>query len=961
MPVDPTDQEHATPSDATAAALLETIRQLLAELRPHSANTLSVSLESSLERDLGFDSLGRVELFERVERTFRVRLPEPILMSAETPHEVLRAIQSAPAPAAPPLRSAPATRASSAESRQDESLTIPSQGRTLMEMLQWHVKNHPQRRHMTLYGDADAVEEITYAELYEGAARIATGLRQRDLQPRQTVALMLPTGRSFFNSFFGVLLAGGVPVPIYPPMRPSQIEDHMRRQAGILSNAQTVTMITVSEAQLLARLLQPQVKTLRHVVTAQELETQADPSDAAWPVLHEEDLAFLQYTSGSTGNPKGVMLTHANLMANLWAMMQVADVSSQDVFVSWLPLYHDMGLIGAWLGSLYYGFHLVLMSPLTFLARPERWFAAIHTHRGTISGGPNFAYELCLRRIDEPKIEGYDLSSWRIAFNGAEPISPDTMQHFTERFAPYGFRPEAMSPVYGLAEGTLGLAFSPFEKEPRIDRVQREAFTRTGRALPAADRDANVLRFVSCGHPLPGHQIRIVDATGYELPERQEGQLEFCGPSATSGYFRNPEDTRRLYHDAWVRSGDRAYIAEGEVFITGREKDLIIRAGRNIYPHELEEAVGAIEGIRKGCVAAFGSTDLVSGTERLVVLAETRETSDAVRAALRTQIDACTVDLLGAPPDDVILAPPQSVLKTSSGKIRRSATRERYERGDIGARPSAMWRQVLRLAVASLWPQVRRSCRAALDIAYGLYVWGVFSVLAAVIWVLLAVLPKRAWRQYITHKLTLWLLRLVRIPLSVRGLEHLPAQSPYVLVCNHASYMDAVVLVAALPPHLRYVAKRELANRWIPRLLFNWLGTEFVARFDAQQGRHDIARVLEAVKGGTAVVFFPEGTFGREPGLRPFRMGAFMVAAQAGVPVVPTAIRGTRSILRSGQWLPRHGTVRLSIGAPLQPQGTDWEAAIALRDASHADMLRNCGEPALHNPAEESVLTPPLP
>ena len=489
--------------------------------------------------------------------------------------------------------------------------------------------------------------------------------------------------------------------------------------------------------------------------------------------------------------------------------------------------------------------------------------------------------------------------------------------------------------------------------------MQREAFTRTARALPAEDQDADVLRFVSCGHPLLGHQIRIVDPAGYELPERQEGQLEFCGPSATSGYFRNPEDTRGLYHDTWIRSGDRAYIAEGEVFITGREKDLIIRAGRNIYPHELEEAVGAIEGIRKGCVAAFGSTDQVSGTERLVILAETRETSDAVRADLHTQIDACVVDLLGAPPDDVILTPPQSVLKTSSGKIRRSATRERYERGETGARASAMWRQLLRLGVASLWPQFRRSCQAALDIAYAVYVWVVFGVLAAGIWTLLAVLPKRTWRQYITHKLTRQVLHLVRIPLSVRGLEHLPTQSPYVLVCNHASYMDALVLFAALPPRLRYVAKRELARMWIPRLLFNRLGTEFVERFDAQQGLDDTARVLDTVKSGAAVVFFPEGTFGREPGLRPFHMGAFMIAAQAGVPVVPVSIRGTRSILRSGQWLPRRGAVRVNIEMPLPPQGTDWAAAIALRDASHADILRNCGEPALHNPAETSVFTTP--
>ncbi len=956
MAVKPMQEQAPPPAEATAAALLETIRHLLLEMRPQSARDLAVTLDSSLDRDLGFDSLGRVELLERVERAFDARLPEALLLSAETPRDLLRAILRADASGkdgtvrtgiAPVLDTTPAPR--------DVNL-VPIEARTLTEVLEWHVQTHPQRRHITLYGEADTVEEITYAALYEGAMAVAAGLRQRGLQPGQTVALMLPTGRTFFESFCGILLAGGIPVPIYPPARPSQIEDHMRRQVGILANAQAAMLITVPEAQALARLLRSQVETMRHVVTASELAI--TPPDDARPVLSEHDIAFLQYTSGSTGTPKGVILTHANLLANIRAMMQAAAVTPEDVFVSWLPLYHDMGLIGAWLGSLYQAFHLVLMSPLTFLARPERWISAIHTHRGTISGGPNFAYELCVRRITDPDLAGVDLSSWRIAFNGAEPVSAATMQRFIERFAPYSFRAEAMAPVYGLAEGSLGLAFPPFGRGPRIDRVQREAFTRTGRALPANDEHAEALTFVACGHPLPGHQIRIVDATGYEVPERQEGRLEFCGPSATSGYYRNPDETRQLFHGTWIDSGDLGYMAEGEVFITGRAKDLIIRAGRNIYPHELEEAVGNLPGIRKGCVAAFGSTEPAIGTERLVVLAETRETDAAALAQLRAQVDRLVVDVLGAPPDDVVLAPPQTVLKTSSGKIRRAASRERYERGEIGIRSRAVWRQVVRLAVAGMWPQLRRNWRAVQELAYGAYAWVVFGVFAVAVWLPVAVLPQPHWCRRIVQAGMRLALRLGNLPVHVQGLENLPQHQAYVLVSNHASYLDAITLIAALPTNHSYVAKRELADFFLIRVLLQHLGTEFVERYDTQHGLDDTARVLDAVKRGQAVVFFPEGTCGREPGLRPFRMGAFIVAAQTGVPVVPLALRGTRSILRTGQWLLRRGAIHVTIGTPLSPQSTDWTAAIALRDAARATILRHCGEPALEYPAERGPLTP---
>ena len=307
------------------------------------------------------------------------------------------------------------------------------------------------------------------------------------------------------------------------------------------------------------------------------------------------------------------------------------------MFLSWLPLYHDMGLIGAWLGSLYFAMPLVLMPPTAFLGRPSRWLTRLHEHRATISGAPNFAYEMCVSRVRDEQIAGIDLSSWRLAFNGAEPVSPNAVRRFTERFAKYGFRPQAMAPAYGLAEAGVCLTVPPLDRGPLFERVERDAYQRRGEALPAQPDDASALEFISSGQALPGYQLRIADDSGRELPDRREGRVEFRGPSATRGYMRNPEATARLFHGDWLDTGDLGYVVGGDLFITSRVKDLIKRAGRNIYPYEVEETVGNLPGVRKGCVAAFGSSDAVARTEKLVVVAETdRDRSGRAHRAART-------------------------------------------------------------------------------------------------------------------------------------------------------------------------------------------------------------------------------------------------------------------------------------------------------------------------------------
>ncbi|MEK7819584.1 MAG: AMP-binding protein, partial [Pseudomonadota bacterium] len=608
-----------------AGRLLETTRALLIEINPRRAG-VTVALDSLLDKDLGLESLGRIELIARIEQAFDVTLSEEAMTAAETPRDILRGVLAAEARArgwTPPEIS---------RLEVAETAAAPIQAGTLIEVLRWHADKNPERPHIRFYADEGDGEVVTYRDLARGAERIAAGLHERGIKPDETVALMLPTGKDYFVSFFGVLLAGAVPTALYPPLRPALVEDHLNRCAGIVANAQAAMLITTPEIEPFARRLKVQAPTLREVTNAADL-ARSNPARAS-PAREEapfvgvargpRETAFLQYTSGSTGNPKGVVLTHANLLANIRAMGDAVRASSADVFVSWLPLYHDMGLIGAWLGSLYYASPLVVMPPMSFVARPERWLRAIHRYRGTLSAAPNFAFDLCLRRIDAREIAALDLSSWRVAFNGAEPVSPDTIERFIERFAPAGFRREAMMSVYGLAENSVGLAFPPLGRGPVVDAIDRETLMRSGRAVPAQIGDPRAARLVACGQPIPGHQIRVVGRDDRELPERREGRIQFRGPSATSGYFRRPEETKSLFRGEWLETGDLGYLAQGDLYITGRTKDMIIRAGRNIYPVEIEEAVNAVAGVRAGAVAVFGVPDAATGTERLVGMAETR-------------------------------------------------------------------------------------------------------------------------------------------------------------------------------------------------------------------------------------------------------------------------------------------------------------------------------------------------
>ncbi len=914
--------------------ILQLVEQLVGELRPGSVAT-GITADDSLERQLGIGSLERVELLARIERGIGVRLADSVMAEADTPADLVRAVITSEPAVAETLPSVltPVGRA----------IPAPSAAETLPEVLHWRAQSSPDRTHIFLRDDDGTERAITYAWLWRRAVAVAKALQARGVGRRDTVTIMLRTEAAFFPAFFGTLLAGAVPVPIYPPFRADRIAEYARRQVGILSNAGARLMITFAEVERLAGLLRGQVPTLTAVTT---LDALAPPDNADVPLparppvwLSAGDPALIQYTSGSTGQPKGVLLTHANLLANIRAIRDGLDIGPDDVAVSWLPLYHDMGLIGAWLGALCFGVPIAILSPLAFLSRPARWLWAIHAHRATLSVAPNFAFDLCVNKITDAEIEGLDLSSLRVLLNGSEAVLPETLTRFAERFAGAGFRPDAIRPVYGLAECSVGLTLAPRRHAARVDRVSRE-FRETGRGVPSTDADA--LAFVSCGVPLTGHDIRIVDPTGATVAERIEGRVQFRGPSMMAGYYRNLAETLAITtDDGWIDSGDLGYQADLELFLTGRRKDVVIKSGRNISPHEAEAVVATVDGVRKGCIAVFGVADAALGTERLVVVAETREPDTSARERLRQRILEEVSAALGVPPDIVVLAAPGAVLKTSSGKVRRAATRDAYLAGTLGRGAGSLAHQWLTLAWHAVAARVRGAGTLLTRVVYTGYMVALVLISAPLLWTLVRMSTRTVLVRQLLSRFSRFVVAMSGCRLTVNGLDQLRDLGPAIFVANHASYVDVVVVLAALPVNLRFAAKGQLATYPMLGTAISKAGYITLEKAKLSEQMEGADEVSSALDAGDPMFVFPEGTFVRAPGLLPFRLGAFRAAAATGRPLVPVAISGTRRILPANALLLRPGRITLAITSPLRARGTGWDEIVRLRNEAQRIIARN--------------------
>lgn len=535
---------------------------------------------------------------------------------------------------------------------------------TLVHILRDRALENPHGTAYVFLADGEDDErEISYRRLYTAAAEVAGALRARH-EPGERALLLFPPGLDYITAFFGCLLAGVVAVPAYPP----QDTRSLGRLNAIVTDAGASIALTTKDLLPLTRsALDAPLRWIATDAPGPDAPRAGAPGPAGTdPVaVAPEDLAFLQYTSGSTRLPRGVMLTHANLIHNLRAIYQSFAGTARDVMVSWLPPYHDMGLIGAILEPLYGGFPGVLMSPLHFLQKPYRWLKAISVHRGTISPAPNFGYELCLRKIDDERRASLDLSSWRAAVNGAEPVRVETIERFTERFAPVGFDPAAFRPSYGLAEATLLVTADPVGESVR--RFPVEGVSR-----------------IACGTARGEQSVVVVDtATLAPAKSGQVGEVWVSGPSVSAGYWGRPTESTALFgatlpdgRGPYLRTGDLGALdGEGALAVTGRLKDLLVLRGRNVYPHDVEEAAERSHpALRPGCGAAF--TVPVDGEERLALVFEVADGADTEAVALaarRAVREECEADL-----HELVLIPPRTIPKTSSGKIQRRATREAY-------------------------------------------------------------------------------------------------------------------------------------------------------------------------------------------------------------------------------------------------------------------------------------------
>jgi len=520
-------------------------------------------------------------------------------------------------------------------------------------------------------GDAQ-VDRVEWRQLHDEARCMAAGLQARGVEPGSHVAVIGPTSRALVTSLQAIWLAGGAVVALPLPMRLGSIEEFVDQTLRRIERADATVVIIDPE---LAPFLDPPPERAV-VVRLDELWADGARQSAEQLLRPTEDpdrLAILQFTSGSTSDPKGVMLPHRCILANIDAIAEGIGITSEDRAVSWLPLYHDMGLIGLLMTPMLAGFELVLGAPTDFLSAPGSWLEWISEYRGTITAGPNFSYALAARALRRQS--GLDLSSWRLALNGAEPVDPAAVEAFCAAAAPHGFDPKAAFSVFGMAEATLAVTFPDLGVGLETDTVDRAALEH-GRYAAPTPGGADTRRLAVLGRPLRGFEISIRDPeTGDPLGEREVGELTIRGPSVTPGYYANPEATEAAFRDGWFRTGDLAYLLDGRLVVCGRLKDMIIVGGRNLFPEDIERAAGTVDGVRAGNVIAFGS-DRRRGRESIIVVAETR--SDEDTKPLREAVATTVLDAVGVPPVDIVLVRPGTLPKTSSGKLQRSLCRDRY-------------------------------------------------------------------------------------------------------------------------------------------------------------------------------------------------------------------------------------------------------------------------------------------
>ena len=552
----------------------------------------------------------------------------------------------------------------------------------------------PAHEHgITLLDGRGGAKSLSYPELWNAARCVAAGLQTRGLVAGDRLLILLPTSEEYVLTVFGALLLGVMPCTVAAPATRSKADEALRYLGYIYDKLDPALIVT--PAHLQASLQDYPAIVPERVVTADELRADAPLAVTDLPLITPEQPLHVQLTSGTTNKPKGVVLTHANVVQNVQAIAQAVDfVPSTDCGLSWLPFYHDMGFIQL-LMAVYYQSNIVLMSPTSFLRDPLSWLHNIARYRVTTTAAPTFAYSLCLRKFDPAKLAGLDLSTWRHSFVGAEPVPLNILQQFTERFRPYGLHDDTIFPSYGMAETVL-ITSAPtnLSGSPRhvfgfvaCDRIDSELLRTEGRAVPVALDDQSAARPVevlSMGLPVKGMEIVVQDEQGQTVPQRIVGEICVRGTSLTQGYFRDPEMTSAAIRDGYYHTGDRGYIVDGELYVLGRIKELIIIRGRNYQPFDIEAVIEEHEAVRKGYAVVFGIYNAEQGTDDLVAVIETKAALEE-RPQIAHQLQQAVQDVFGFRAHDIVFVRHGTIPRTTSGKPQRVLSRDWYQQGKFTA------------------------------------------------------------------------------------------------------------------------------------------------------------------------------------------------------------------------------------------------------------------------------------
>ncbi|MCB9135733.1 MAG: AMP-binding protein [Anaerolineales bacterium] len=547
---------------------------------------------------------------------------------------------------------------------------------TFPQTLQHHLTYTPDRVAITLIFAREPDQPITYRQLMEGAQGYAAMFAQAGIQPGEVVVLILDHGPDLIFAFFGAVLNGVIP-SILPYLTEKLDPEHYRKSLAALFD------LTAPAAVLTAPPFAPEVEAARANRPSPQIILTPAPfplSSPPPPPPHSPtptSIVLLQHSSGTTGLQKGVALSHEAVYHQLESYTRAIRLTPDDVIVSWLPLYHDMGLIAGFLMPILRGVPLVLMSPFDWVRAPARLLQAVSQYRGTLTWLPNFAYNFCAQKIRDRHLEGVDLSSWRAVINCSEPMHVESHRMFGEKFAPYGLRASALATCYAMAENVFAVTQGGIDTPPRVDVIGLEDFVgeRLARAVPEGGA---ALAMLSAGRPLDNVEVRVLGDDRNPLPDRFIGEIAVRSNCMLTEYYHRPEATAQAFHEGWYLTGDLGYLAEGEVYITGRKKDLIIVGGKNVYPQDLEYVANEVPGVYPGRVVAFGVYDEQAGTEEVVLVAETDATDEAERQRIADEIRVRVTKGTAVALRLVELVPREWLIKTSSGKIARGANRERY-------------------------------------------------------------------------------------------------------------------------------------------------------------------------------------------------------------------------------------------------------------------------------------------